>query len=57
MIKKTNIPKYYQQLMIYILSLQNKKNNLVDLIKQRWKKLQQKEKIEFKEYKNEDDNG
>ena len=43
--------------MIYILSLQNKKNNLVDLIKQRWKKLQQKEKIEFKEYKNEDDNG
>ena len=55
--KKTNIPKYYQQLMIYILSLQNKKNNLVDLIKQRWKKLQQKEKIEFKEYKNEDDNG
>ena len=55
--KKTNIPKYYQQLMIYILSLQNKKNNLVDLIKQRWKKLQQKEKIEFKGYKNEDDNG
>ena len=44
--------------MIYILSLQNKKYNLVDFLKQRWTKLQQKENNEFIDnIKNEDDNG
>ena len=56
--KKRDIPKYYNQLMIYILSLQNKKYNLVDFLKQRWTKLQQKENNEFIDnIKNEDDNG
>ena len=56
--KKTNIPKYYNQLMIYILSLQNKKLNIIDFLKQRWTKLQQNEKNEIQDnIKNEDDNG
>ena len=56
--KRKNIPKYYNQLMIYILSLQNKKLNIIDFLKQRWTKLQQNEKNEIQDnIKNEDDNG
>ena len=56
--KKTNIPKYYNQLMIYILSLQNKNHNIIDFLKQRWTMLQKNEKIELIDnIKNEDDNG
>ena len=56
--KKTNIPKYYNQLMIYILSLQNKKHFIKDFLKERWNKLQQNEKDELQDnIKNEDDNG
>ena len=44
--------------MIYILSLQNKKLNIIDFLKQRWTKLQQNEKNEIQDnIKNEDDNG
>ena len=42
--KNNNIPKYYSQLMIYILSLQNKKRQTINLIKYRWNNLQKKPK-------------
>ena len=43
--KNNNISKYYTQLMIYILSLQNKKRQTINLIKYRWNNLQKKTKI------------
>ena len=42
--EKSNISKYYNQLMIYILSLQNKKTQTINFIKYRWNKLQNKYK-------------
>ena len=43
--KNNNISKYYTQLMIYILSLQNKKRQTINLIKYRWNNLQKKSKM------------
>ena len=60
MIKHDNssdVPKYYNQLMLYILSLQNKKNQIINLIKYRWNQIQNRGKNTFIEYKNGDKNG
>ena len=54
---KQYIPKYYNQLMLYILSLQNKEKNIINLIKYRWNQLEQKEKNKFIKIKNNDENG
>jgi uncharacterized protein (DUF2225 family) len=35
-----DISRYYYQLMIYILSSQNKKNKTINLIKYRWTQIQ-----------------
>ena len=55
--KNLNISKYYNQLMLYILLLQNKESQALNLIKFKWKQKQNKEKNEFIEYKNGDKNG
>ena len=34
--KNKDISQYYKQLMIYLLSLQNKKSQVVSLVKHRW---------------------
>ena len=52
-----NNSKYYNQLMLYILLLQNKESQALNLIKFKWKQKQNKEKNEFIEYKNGDKNG
>ena len=54
---KQNIPKFYNHLMLYILSLQNKEKNIINLIKYRWNQLEQKEKNKFIKIKNSDENG
>ena len=54
---KMDISKYYNQLMLYILSLQNKNNQIVNLIKHKWNELQNKEKNKIIDYKNGDKNG
>ena len=57
--KRSEIAKYYNQLMLYILSLENKRNRMVNLIKYRWNQIQNKaeKKNKFIEYKNGDKNG
>ena len=57
--KRSEISKYYNQLMLYILSLENKRNRMVNLIKYRWNQIQNKaeKKNKFIEYKNGDKNG
>ena len=55
--KNLNISKYYNQLLLYILLLQNKESQALNLIKFKWKQKQNKEKNEFIEYKNGDKNG
>ena len=42
--KKSNISNYYTQLMVYILSLQNKKKQTINLLKYRWNEFQKKGK-------------
>ena len=54
---KQNISKYYNQLMLYILALQNKEKHIVQLIKYRWNQLELKEKNKFIKIKNNDENG
>ena len=54
---KMDISKYYNQLMLYILSLQNKNNQIVNLIKHKWNELQNKEKNKIIDYKNGNKNG
>ena len=55
--KNLNISKYYNQLMLYILLLQNKESQALNLIKFKWNQKQNKEKNQFIEYKNGDKNG
>ena len=55
--KDNNIYIYYNQLMIYILLLQNKDNQALNLIKYKWNQKQHKEKNKFIKYKNGDKNG
>ena len=55
--KRSEISKYYNQLMLYILSQENKRNRIVNLIKYRWNQIQNREKNKFIEYKNGDKNG
>ena len=55
--KNNNIYKYYNQLMIYILLLQNKDNQAINLIKYKSYQKQHKEKNKFIKYKNGDKNG
>ena len=55
--KNNNIYIYYNQLMIYILLLQNKDNQALNLIKYKWNQKQHKEKNKLIKYKNGDKNG
>ena len=55
--KDNNIYIYYNQLMIYILLLQNKDNQALNLIKYKWNQKQHKGKNKFIKYKNGDKNG
>ena len=55
--KKSNISNYYTQLMVYILSLQNKKKQTINLLKYRWNEFQKKGKKPSIKYKNNDKNG
>ena len=55
--KDNNIYIYYNQLMIYILLLQNKDNQALNLIKYKWNQKQHKQKNKFIKYKNGDKNG
>ena len=55
--KNLNISKYYNQLLLYILLLQNKESQALNLIKFKWEQKQNKEKNEIIEYKNGDKNG
>ena len=52
--KNQKTSKYYYQIMLYILSLQNKKYGIVDLLKHRWNELQNRNINGFIEYKNGD---
>ena len=55
--KDKNLSKYYTQLMIYILSLQNKKSATINFIKYRWNFLQNKYKNNININNNNDKNG
>ena len=55
--KIVEISKYYRQLLLYILSLQNKEQQIVDILKHRWNKIQIREKNKIIDYKNGDKNG
>ena len=54
---KNEISKYFHQLLLYILSLKNKKNQIINLLKYRWIQIQNKDKNTFIEYKNGDKDG
>ena len=54
---KSRISKYYNQLMLYVLSLQMKKKQIINIIRYRWNEIQNREKNAFIEYKNGDKNG
>ena len=43
--RNEDISRYYYQLMIYVLSSQNKKSQIINLIKYRWKQIQNKNNI------------
>ena len=55
--KKKDISKYYNQLMVYILSLQNKKYQTINFIKYRWNSLKNNSKNNINIINNNDKNG